>query len=288
MAARTREEYLIKYEESLLSKLGGTFSALNRDVIVCFSLLLIFLLFQSRLIEEATIVGNKLKLTADQSLLLLPALICIIYLSINNSIRKIAKLVRILKSNSAEIAELNPDSRSFRTEDLDYLTEGVAGIQLQFSRLIARQLHGIDLIRLEITPPEDHSPGTKTKFTLLLPVRIYQAGRRLGFRLLGIVGLLLLMMLVYLIPLAVPAGFIYSQKLSPVFRGTDVVDVLISVNSGVFVILLAAIVYTIVSSLILSSFYFSELLEMKDNLIKVGSSRILAAFLNISKYYKEG
>lgn len=283
---RSKEEYLVKYEEALLGKLSSTFNSLNRDIIVCFSLLLVFLLFQNQLIEEATIAGNKLKLSIDQSFIFLPVLICIVYLLINNSILRIAKIVSLLKYNSFEIKALNNDARPFIVEDLNYLTEGIAGVQLQLSKFIVKRFLNKDLINLEVAVPDQKNFKSILIFTISLPVKIIRSANELLKKFWTTFLWLLLLVLVFIIPLGVPAVMLYHSKIQIIIENFKFPDSLLNYYLWVFSLLIIIILYTLISNLILYSFYFSELVELKENLVAKGYSKITLAILKIGKYYK--
>ena len=58
---------------------------------------------------------------------------------INNSVKSISRIVSLLKSNAEKIIKINNDARPFEIVDLDYLSQGIASIQLEFSRWIVKK-----------------------------------------------------------------------------------------------------------------------------------------------------
>lgn len=285
---KSEEEYLIKYEESLIGKLSDGFNSLNKYIIICFSLLFVFLLYFYDLIQEASIEGNKLTLSKEQSALFFPFLICIPFFLLNNCIFRITKIVKLLKLNALKIKLLNPDSRPFDIIDLEYLTDGIAGLQLQYSKWISQNLINKKIFDIEeIEIPQKKNLRTITAFSVKLPFKLINISRNLFNNLFTTFIWSIFLVLIYIIPLIIPAILIYNKKISNLFDNFIFPGSLIDKSFLIFCLLIIMTIYTLISKLLLYSFYFTELNELKVNLQTNGYSGLVRMFTKIINYYKQ-
>lgn len=282
----TEEEYLNNYEERLIEKLTSNFGSLNKNLIYCFTLMFIFLLLKFNILEEASVSGNKIKMTEEQLLFFMPLIIMVPYFLINNSIKNIARIVSLLKSNSKKIIEINAKARPFKIIDLDFLSQGIASIQLEFSRWIVKKYLTKNDFNLTVKIPEKEDAWTKVKYTFTLPFKLWNELNRFSIKIVLTAIWILFLVLIYILPLLVSIWIIYISKLSAYIENFKSFSDIFNVNILITAFLVIMIVYTLISNLILYSLYFNQLSELKDNLNEVAIKRINSGFEMIFKYYK--
>ncbi len=246
----------------------------------------VFTLFNFKLVEEATIFGIKLKLTPEQLLLLMPIVISVPYFLVNNSVRNIARIVNLLLENSKEIVNLNKDARPFKSEDLDFQSQGIAGIQLQFSKWIVSKYLTKRNFKLTVELPKNNSISDKVKYTFSLPFKLWQESNKLIGNLLRTSLWVLFLVSIYILPLVVSIWILYNARLEVLFIDFKL-ESLFNNFLLIAIYLVGLIFYTLISNLLLYSLYFSELLELKRSLNKDALNRIYSVFKRIGNYYKK-
>lgn len=103
----TEEEYLQKFEDRMLDSLLDNYKSLKKNLVFLYTLLLILLVFNFKLTDEAEILGMKFTQDEAQRSILMPVLIMIPYLLINHAVLNIARLIKVLKSNSDQLLLVN-------------------------------------------------------------------------------------------------------------------------------------------------------------------------------------
>ena len=265
----TKEDSLIKFEDRLLEKLSHNYQALNKNLIYCFSVMFVFLLFKFNIIQEPSISGNKIILTNDQLLIFMPLLILIPYFLVNSSIGNITRIVKLLKLNSKSINEINNECRSFQIQDLDFQSQGIAGIQLQFSKWIVKKYlskKGFIFI-IKISKNENW----RQKLTIIpkFLFQIWVKANMMSFNLILTAIWILFLVLIYILPLIVSFWILYNDKLLEFTATFATFSDIFNFYLLISLLLLFMIGYTLLSNLSLYSLHFSELIELKEKIKKM-------------------
>lgn len=282
-----KEEYLNKFENTLIERLLDNVKMLNKNLLLSFSLLFVFLLFQLKLIDEASLGGSKLKLSESQIVLFFPLMILLPYLLINNAIANISTIVIKLKENSVKILDANKFARPFHIDDLEIHTNGIASIQLRYSKWIVKRYLSGKIYKFWIYPPDNRSTRKLIWFSIKLPLRFFYWFILLGNRINKTIFLVLTLVLIYILPLIVTLVILYQQKkalFNNIFDGIDYGG-LLSYEFILFFFLILSIIYTLYSNLILYSLYFIELINLKKNVEVDGVKDIHKGILRILRYY---
>lgn len=264
-SGKPREDYLIKYEENLLKKLSENYGAINKYLAYCFLLSVVFILFTEKILKELKFEGYVLTLTEKQSLIVFSFLIFVPYFLINNSVLKISAIVSLLKTNSEQISALNKDARPFEVGDLNFLTDGIAGLQLQFSKWIATKFLKNSVINFHVDIPEKKDISTVTKFTGSLLLRLVSAPQNMFSFVFYKSIWLIFLVFIYLLPLAAVIYKFYITTIHLMFATPLPWQEYFNLNMLLFATMIFMVLYTTIANLKLYTFYFNELNELKKN-----------------------
>lgn len=281
----TKEEYLQKYEEIMLEKLFDDYKSMNKNLLFLYTLLFILMLLELGFVHKLSIGGTEFNIDVKQRQLLLPILILIPYMLVNNSLRNIIRIVERLKINSSEIMTLNSEARPFLVDDLEIYSTGIAGIQFQLSKwIVKRKLPTKMDIEFKIPNTKKNFKG-KLDFTLRLPMTIIFWSNQLGAKLM-LMGLwIILLVVLYVIPLLVSIIFIYKNSLSPLFMNFKV-EILFSQSLWLAIFLMAMVIYTLISNWKLYTLYFSELITLRYEVTNVALLDLVRGARKMITFYK--
>lgn len=261
----TKEEYLVRHEDKLIEKLTSNYLSINKNLLFCFSLTLAFFLLKFNLIEEASLIGNKIKLSEQYLLILMPFIIILPYLLIINSISSISKIISLLKSNANSIRTINMNSRPFEIKDLEFLTQGIAGLQFHFSIWIIRNYLSNKKIDFGVEIPENMSIFQKCLFYIFLPINIYEVTNKFVVKVIKLIIPIFSLALIYTLPLLVCVALLYNSRVEAIIdNSTSWVDFL-NINILVVTALLMTIILTLIFKLKMYSLYFNELSTVEIN-----------------------
>ena len=282
----TQEDYLNNYQENLIEKLQTSFNSINRDILICFSLLFIFLLFRVNILEETSINGNKIKISQEQALLLFPLLIAVTYLLVNNSIQRIIIIIELLKSNSDTIIRLNPEARPFETGDLFYLTDGVSGLQLSLANLIVKYLLKRENFKYDIGLPTVRNIKEIVGFTILLPFKLYRVANHWVLDFLRLFMIIIVLVSIFLLPLIVPFLILFETKVEILLTNFNFPKSITDIHFIECLFLLLIILYTTLTNLFLYSYYFTKIKELKNEVLIKSYENLFEIFTRINQYYR--
>jgi hypothetical protein len=283
-SAGKREEYLKKLEDRWLDKLSDNYKALNKNIIFLYTLLMILMLVQFKVVEKVEIGGSELKMSGDQWLLFMPVLILIPYFLVNNAVNQIFRIVNGLKMNSMEILQLNADARPFLNKDLEIYTQGIAGIQFQLAGWIVKYFLRREIMNIAFKIPEERNRRTLINFSLILPSTLLtwctNAGSKLLMSLLWIIFLVLL----YVLPLFCTIFVLVDLEIYPDLH-MGKIKPLFPVYAVEIVFLLVMVFSTLASNWKLYLFYYEELRELKTEFQTQGFIRVRKGVMQVIHFY---
>lgn len=280
----TREEYLQKLEENLLDKLTESYKALNKNLILLYSLLLLLLLFASGILTKIRFEEAEPELTPEQWLLLTSALIIVPYLLVNNAVNQISRIVTRLKANSTELIQLNPTARPFLPADLEIYSQGIAGIQYQLAYWVVKYFLNKEILHLAFEIPAERNKRSLIEFSLKLPLYLVGWVNKAGWRIIQALGWILVLVVLYIVPLIITMAIIVNKEFYPNWVATKY-HALLSLNFGLILLMVIMLVSTFVSNWHLCSFYFVELADLKTELRVAAMPSVVAGPLKILKFY---
>lgn len=132
--SKSLEDYLLTYEERLITQLNDTFVNQNKNFFILYVLTATYILFESGLVGTITIFGVEIKLNAEHFRLFVPYLFLIIYVFINFQIIKISKLLISIRLNGNAILKENINARPLKIDDIYYYSKGFTGVVLVFAK----------------------------------------------------------------------------------------------------------------------------------------------------------
>lgn len=138
--SKTREEYLISFEEKALGAVSSVFTSLDRNLIISYSLSVSLVIFRFHKATEFNLLGAKITIEPYLIHLLLPFFISLIYLPISYQLHRIIGIYRAIINNSEELLKENADSRPISLADMRHFESGVAGLILAVARWQATTL----------------------------------------------------------------------------------------------------------------------------------------------------
>lgn len=281
----TKEEYLQKYEEIMLEKLFDNYKSMNKNLLFLYTLLFILMLLEFGFVDKLSIGGTEFNIDIKRRQFLLPVLILIPYMLVNNSLRNIIRIVERLKNNSGEIVMLNSDARPFFVGDLEIYSTGIAGIQFQLSKWVVKRKLSTKLsVKFRIPNTKMNFRG-KLSFTLRLPMMIVVWANQFGTKLLLIGLWIILLVVLYVIPLLVSIIFIYKNSLSSLLIDFSY-EVLFSQNFLLFTLLIAMVIYTLISNWKLYTLYFNELIALSHDVTNAATLDLIKGAQRMIAFYK--
>lgn len=117
---KTREEYLLRFEERLLEILKDLFTSINHNFIVAYGLAALVAMVRWGAVSEISVLGSRLMLDGKGVLVIIALFVSAIYILINFQLIRIAEIFRKLNENGREFSNIefqcvanNCDKRSF-------------------------------------------------------------------------------------------------------------------------------------------------------------------------------
>jgi hypothetical protein len=137
---KSREDYLIAFEEKLILSFKDVFKSIDRNFIVTYGLSLLMALFAWGSVKEVSFMGAKLAVSGSDLYIFIPFFISAIYILISYQLYRIAIIYRSLNANSLEIISLNSNARPIYLFDMKHFEGGIAGLILALARWWATKL----------------------------------------------------------------------------------------------------------------------------------------------------
>ena len=134
LGLKTREEYLIAFEEKVLGAVSGVFTSMDRNLIVSYSLSIALVLFNWEKATEFTFLGVKVAVSSEHIYRYLPLIVASIYLPISYQLYRITVIYRSIRGNAEELLQLNTKARPISLGDMRHFESGVAGLILALAR----------------------------------------------------------------------------------------------------------------------------------------------------------
>ncbi|PSL26458.1 hypothetical protein [Chitinophaga ginsengisoli] len=210
---QSKEDYLQKLEENLLSSLNANYESLNKNIILSYILFSILMLLEFNLASKISIEGADLDLNDNTRWIFIPAMMLIPYILINNSLLNIARIVDNLKTNSDKIIELNPEARPFLVQDLDVYSQGIAGMQYQLSQYIIKRYFRTTGRYFGVKAPNSREFLSKIVFTFKLPFLLFRSAHDLSNFVILIAMNLVVLIIVYALPIGILMIMIYNKSI---------------------------------------------------------------------------
>jgi hypothetical protein len=145
-AVKSREEYLLKYEERLLTSLGAVYQSVNRTVALMYTTTAIVLLVEWGRVTELNLFGAKLPLNGLEVIVAGPVILSVLAVFLDYSLITASRVLRELKENAEELLKLNADAKPVSLITLDLFGTGVIGFLLSFARGELRKLLTIQAV----------------------------------------------------------------------------------------------------------------------------------------------
>lgn len=210
----SKEDYLLRLEDNMISRLSDNYESLNKNLIFLYTVLFFLLLLEFGLIKDISIEGTTLVLSDYQRLIVIPMLVMLPYLLINNSMLNIARIIGLLKKNANEVLVINPEARPFSIHDLDIYSSGVAGIQYQLSQYIVDRHLNPEMLNISFSLPDNRRLLTMIFFTLNLPLTMFMWFQRLNGQIIKAIIYIFLLVILYVLPLVITLSILYNKSIS--------------------------------------------------------------------------
>ncbi len=249
---KTREEYLNEYENKLIEQYTDIFRRQGKHLFSVYVLTGFYLMFVSGFIEELNLLGNKIEVGNEYLQLFLPIVLLSLYVFLNYQTIRIAKMIQKIRSNSAEILEINSGAKPLSSEDMFFFSSGPSGLILSFSKWQFRYMISQKIYQKYKSIRRDDSLVVRT-------MRLFVFLNDLGKWLIATVVSLTVILGIFLLPLiAILIVILYTSD-NEILTGRTFI--------AIIAILSITILGTAVATMTLLIFYLNDLIEdLKTNL----------------------
>jgi hypothetical protein len=281
----TREDYLVKLEDKWLEKLSENYKALNKNIIFLYTLLLILLMLDFKLITKWGVVGAEIEMAKVEWLLFMPVIIMVPYFLVNNAINQISRIVKQLKLNSDELLTINGEARPFLNRDLEIYSQGIAGIQFQLASWIVKYFLKREILHISFEIPPVRNRKTITRFSIYLPYTLIRWSVRAGGAVLNIAVWIIFLVLLYVLPLICTLFILLQNKLLPDLASGHLFSLDVS-YIALALLILVMLISTLVANLKLYLFYFEELSALQQEVKTESLKRIYDGIILVLRFYQ--
>ena len=288
---KTREEYLINYQERLLGNLKNRYSSINKNVGASYALAILITFFGSGLIEEFSFSGAKFDLNFEQVLVYSSFFISLLYILVGYSFINVSLTIRKLIESSQEVLKINESALPISVNDTIMLAFGLTGLILAFARWQVSRI----LINQRIADEIEHSTlnvldSIPKAISRIKKSNDWKVLLKISWDLITLFWTLLWLIFsllaraVILIAIFVTPAFIAMNYLANIFMNSSISSLvvpLISFSSLFF----ATLILLICGSILFLSFLVDVIQsfkdEMSEKIIKIMNHALIKRFIEL-------
>jgi hypothetical protein len=131
---KTREEYLIRREDQLLSVLRDLYKSVNRGVALSYGIATIVLLVCWQRVKQVSLPGVELPLDVPEVSNLAPIALFLTTVFTDYALVRISSVLGEIKSNTDELLSLNLEAKPVTIYDMYLFGAGITGLILALAR----------------------------------------------------------------------------------------------------------------------------------------------------------
>jgi hypothetical protein len=133
--AKTKEEYLIRREDQLLSILRDWYISVNRSVGLSYAIATIVLLVRWQLVKQVSVSGLKLPLDLPEMTIAAPIALLLTTAFTDYALVRISSVLVAIKTNADDLLTLNPhQAKPVTIHDIHLFGAGTTGLILALAR----------------------------------------------------------------------------------------------------------------------------------------------------------
>jgi len=161
---RTREDYLLDFEKSLLTLLKDLQRSIDQKITAAYLIMFLLLLIRAGSLVEVSVFGAKLNIDFERILIFSSVIFLTIYSLVTYQLHQLSFVYKALNDNASELERLNEFAITISRPRLDLFFSSSVGLVLSLTHLILLSA-GLSLAGAD--PRLPHPP-----LSLLLPILV--------------------------------------------------------------------------------------------------------------------
>lgn len=172
---KTKEEYLIRREDQLLSILRDWYISVNRSVVLSYAIATIVFLVRWQIVKQLSVSGLKLPLDLPEVTIAAPVGLLLTAAFTDYALVRISSVLEAIKTNADDLLTLNPhQAKPVTIHDMHLFGAGTTGLILALARW---PLH---LLRLKNKSGRPGKQNTKPPGVGLASAEILSSGYKIA------------------------------------------------------------------------------------------------------------